>query len=229
MKIFITRPAGPKHPFELKFLSHWNDVANSISGGPAVVIEPTPHEIHGELLIRLWSDLRTLKEPFLISESDFWPFADEVDDLFRSMQRRRLAAVLTPLSRRVPGTDGDMDEQFYEPLVAPWFLMLNPPAFRAAPDLDWLKQGGPFNDAANLAFCNAARSGTFFQPDVKWLQRNNSLGPKTTGYCTKYLPGVHWFWARHWNDAPGTVLLPNGYDVQTHLAAIELWLTQRGK
>lgn len=226
MKIYLTRPRGPMHKFEQAFIAHWHGVSTLLSGNPPYLLENNLHETHGELLTRLWNDLRGEKEAILISESDFWPFADEVDDLIRSAQRRQLAACFTPLSRR---DTPDCSERVLEPLVAPWFILLHPSFFKAQPPLDWLRQGGPFNDAANLAYLRGVEAGCFLQHNVKWLTPLNSLGPKISGCQTKYLHGVHSFFTRHWNDPPATRLLPNGYDVQTHLAAVELWLTQRAK
>lgn len=236
MKIIITRPAQPIHKFEQKFLDHWAQVSDLLGTKP-VIVQNEPYETHGALLTRIWNDLRTCKEPILISESDFWAYADEVEDLLRHAQRLQRAACFTPLARRLAHplpsgmapTDALGSLKFYEPLVAPWFMLLLPSNFQADPPLTWLQAAGPFNDAANCAYLRGVEAGAFLEHNVKWLQKTKALGPVIRGNTAviQYLHGTHFFFTRHWHDNPETLLLPGGYTVGAHLAVIETWLEQR--
>lgn len=227
MRIIITRPNQPIHKFEQKFLDHWQKVSE-LFGTKPVVVQNEPYETHGALLTRIWNDLRTLKEPILISESDFWAYADEVEDLLHHATRLSRAAVFTPLARRqAPAPPSGMalgEVKLYEPLVAPWFMLLLPQNFRADPPLTWLQPAGPFNDAANCAYIRGVEAGAFLQADIKWVQKTRALGPTA---ALQYLHGTHFFFTRHWHDQPDTLLLPGGYTVGAHLAVIEAWLEQR--
>lgn len=232
MKIIITRPNQPIHKFEQAFLDHWDKVASLFDTKP-VVVANEPYETHGALLTRIWNDLRTSKEPILISESDFWAYAAEVEDLLRHAGRLARAACFTPLARRQapapPSGSALGDLKFYEPLVAPWFMLLLPHNFAGDPPLTWLMPGGPFHDAGNCAFLRGVEAGCFGEANVKWLQRSKVLGPIIKGdtAALQYLHGTHFFFTRHWHDPPETPLLPGGYTVGAHLAVIEAWLEQR--
>lgn len=209
IRIWLTRPNQPRHPIEERVIARWEKLAGTLDA-KLEIVEPKLYEIHGELLTRIWSMIRQdPKDTHLISETDFSP-----SRMLLSLIKNPRAATFTEFGNR----DGPTHEFLhYDPLTAPWFMILNPSRFRTEPRLDWLGAAGPFNDAANYAYLNGVLDGCFFGDEVVVLRTFDH--PSIRG--AHYAFGTHFMWLRHWHDPPNSRLFPDDYTVQKHLAAIE--------
>lgn len=223
MKIWITRPDQPIHPIENKLLLRWQEIA-ATRGADYERVQPASYQIHGELLTRIWNEIRqdSKDDIHLISESDFFIHrkGEELDHIIARMRRLNRAAFFCAFGRRDPP---DFKFTHLEPLTAPWFMIFNKPAFKAMPRLDWLGAAGPFNDAANLAFCRAAEDGAFFRSQCLFGEGVDPDGYRGISYDF----GTHLMWLRHWNS-PTDVLFPDGYTTERHLEGVRFWLRPRG-
>lgn len=208
-----------KSPELRAILQCWQLIASEVNAG-LHVRENHPWEVHGELLSRIWSEIR-YGEPgtYILSETDFIPRRSLLCDLMYELAVPRFRCT-SHFTR-----DAHLELVDHWPLSAPWFmtfdLCFRPPAW---PPVDWLAAGGPFNDAANLAAQNAVKSKFALAKDIRWLEVEDAaplMGAHLKGY------GTHCFFARHFLDSPDTVLLPgSGYTVQEHKSRIRELLRQ---
>ena len=223
MKIWLTRPNQAIHPLEVKLIERWIDKVAKPRGAQYKIMVPFPYEIHGELLTRIWNEIRQDSEEIhLISESDFFIHreGEELDHILARLKKWNRAAFFCAFGRRDPP---DFKFTHLEPLVAPWFMIFNKPAFKVLPRLDWLSASGPFNDAANLAYCRAAEDGAFFRNQVIFGEGVDPDGFRGISYDF----GTHLMWLRHWHN-PDDVIFPDGYTVTRHLEGVSCWLKPRG-
>lgn len=165
LKIYITKPHGSKlGGLEQKLQERWRLAAND-SKTEIEFVEAEKHEIHGQLLTRLWvtralHDLTSGGEDVLISEIDMVPTREIVstcDNLFIGDVDLACAPYVTRVYQpgespsRAPG-ELTFHQVANQMLAGPWFLYLNMPAHDAGRlSDDWLGAAGPYNDAANLA------------------------------------------------------------------------------
>jgi hypothetical protein len=209
MKVFITRPAQPLHPLEERIISLWRRQYDNVE-----VIQAEPFEIHGDLLTRLWSDIRSSDEPeIIISESDFVPlptiaWPPNIAAVFTTYCHQHLSfPTITPC----------------RPYSAGWYMRFNRSLFKAEPALDWLSASGPFNDAANFAYLRAHLTGVLDWSNSLLIEPMNTFHGKELLRCLRYPFGTHLFWTRHWYE-PKKRLYPDGYTVADHLAAASAML-----
>lgn len=158
MKILITAPRGARcGGLRARLENKWSLVAKD-ANADIEFLEPESHEIHGELLTRLWvTHIRPANLagcPVLLSEIDFIPVRGAANS--RSWSN----FTCVPYCTRIydPGVSpslsgGRLQEASVSgfPLCAPWFAVFNLDAFASVLDDDWLGASGPFNDAMNLA------------------------------------------------------------------------------
>lgn len=213
----------------------WQEVAHKHDCGLSFY-EPSPYMIHGELLNRMWLDIRyniRRGNNFVaISEIDFIPdsaMPNLVTDYFAL--NPRLRALLTPyVTRDTPDhslrhytTDKDL------PLIAPWFMALNLAGLETWPSLDWLAAGGPRNDAGNLALQNALESG--FLTEENYLAiKPRDLRQDDPDLWGLELPGygAHVFFSQRYDEDPSYELVPGtGHTVGRHLGGITRFLARR--
>lgn len=225
MKIFITRPNLPPHPFEDRCLERWKTAA-VLRKAELEVVTAKPYEIHGELLTRLWNDIRVdLDSLCLISESDFYPDPDAINILVsRAVLDGTALTGCFSAHRDSPAHEWVS----LAPLLAPWFLFFNRAAFAPGqPDLHWLGAAGPRNDAANLAYLRGVEAGIFTARNVNFFPGRE---PKPFLFGRTYPFGTHLMWRRHWHDDPERLLFPadpGGPTIGQHLLAIGLWFDRR--
>jgi len=204
MKVFLTRPNAPIHPLEERIIRVWRRQYDNVE-----VIQAEPFEIHGDLLTRLWSDIRSSDDPdIIISESDFipqptinWPPGTAAVFVTFAHQHLAFPAILP-----------------CRPYSAGWYMRFNRSLFKSEPDLNWLNASGPFNDAANFAYLRAHLTGVIDWSSSVLIDPNNRSFGAEKLRCLRYPFGYHLFWTRHWHE-PNKVLFPDGYTVRNHLAA----------
>lgn len=224
-KIWITQSNQTPHPIETACLSRWK------SHAPCAleVVRAQAFEIHGDLLTRIWSMIRSDRQHqvHLISESDFWIHsADQISHELNAITRRGKAAHFVESCHRDNVPEHEIVR--LEPLVAPWWILLNRTEFAADPPVDWLGPGGPRNDAANLAYTRGVEAGCFLANKVVFHEPQNPAPYFFRGAAHPW--GTHFMWTRHWNESLSTPLFrgDKAYTVGTHLDGITRWLSNRG-
>jgi len=193
------------HPLEERIIKKWRCQYNNVE-----VVQAENFEIHGDLLTRIWSEVRSCDDPdIIISESDFIPFAAITGS------KPKLAALFVTFAHQhlnFPRITNCI------PYSGAWYMQFNRSLFRAEPDLNWLSASGPFNDAANFAYLRGHLSGCFDWTNSTIINPQNTVYGEEKLRCLRYPFGAHLFWARHWNE-PDKVLFPDGYTIRDHLAA----------
>jgi hypothetical protein len=99
---------------------------------------------------------------------------------------------------------------------------------RRWPPMDFLRAGGPYNDAANLAFKEACEEGSFGIRNIAWLDAR-TMGEEFLGVDYSLAGehvGCHTFWSREFSAAPDKILLPQKpeYTVREHVRQIHAYL-----
>lgn len=204
LKVYLTAPAGAQLGGHRPTVERLWAKASHAAETTFDIVENRSGEIHGELLSRLWvervyEDLESGQD-VLLSEIDFIPYTDTVQRLDRVPNMvlvRYLTRIYQPDAdvRREPGVfrAHHFDEARRVPLVGPWLMKL--PAlgdwWRKIPR-DWLAQGGPFNDAANLAYVRLRESE--IDHPIIWL-KHLDVHPLIHGADYRRI-GVHVFFAR---------------------------------
>jgi hypothetical protein len=178
IKIWITKP-HQLAPCKIltAFESAWARALKELRavdpGAEFEIISSNPGEIHGELLTRLWITriLPSKDSEHLISEIDFVPnkyallrlqsTADAADARLlgtiyctRSYPEPKFSTTASKGKIKAHHTDASRST----PLLAPHFLYINLDSSHL-PRENWLAQGGPFNDAANLGIQYALEDG----------------------------------------------------------------------
>jgi len=231
MQVIFSSPVGvPNCPLYDRLSARWRRLDPS-----AVEHLGLRGEIHGDRLVRLWQDIycneRGPKEgdgKYLITESDFI-----IDPVFLEKLRRwpwmATDVIWARYQMRKPDS---LELEPHQGLVGAWFMALNlrnPEApVKRWPPMDWLRAGGPFHDAANLACKEAGEAGTFGLRTVAWLDAR-TMGDEFLGVdysLNGEHVGCHTFWSREFSAEPGKILLPQApkYTVGEHVRQIHRYL-----
>jgi hypothetical protein len=204
LKLWITGPKGDLGGLRPALERQWLRVAQDANVDLADVnfVEPRDHEIHGEMLSRLWvEEVRDSADPeHLLSEIDFIPCRNALN--FLSQAPFHLIGAKYVRREYPPGANplhGPGEVKTYEmnglPLIAPWFLYLrlSPQNSTKLPPETWLQAGGEFNDAANLALHHAIQAGFVREEDFALLPGKDAW-PRCHGVWYPKV-GTHAFFA----------------------------------
>lgn len=209
MKIHITRPQTPT-PLDPQLAAAWGRLDTKVR-----FYQAEPYEVHGELLARIYQATLDSSDPkHIISELDFIPEPYMDDQVSKWLYTY-------PLIRVAYGTRPGPTYKFKTEglLTGAWFLAFNRDLLRAEPPIDWLREGGPFNDAANLALHHLIATDPTLDLDREVL----TLEPLDTypNLAIEYRNvGSHAFFHRHLNDPAHHQLTP-GVTVGDHTRAIQ--------
>jgi hypothetical protein len=217
----------PEPPLVYDLRAHWRKTADSL-GASLVFYEPGPFNIHGEVLERVWADIRydivrngNPDHLYIISEIDFVPYPAGLK-VFADMAREGArAGYFAPYVNR----DASQVPVDHWPLTGAWFLALNLKNVTSWPPTYWLAAGGPYHDAANMALQNALASGFLTEENVVRLAWRDLWG--TGGPMSLELPGLgtHLFFSAHFEDPPDAeLLLGSGYTSGEHVGRVKRFL-----
>lgn len=231
MQVVYSTPTGvPGCDLYDRLAQRWQDLDST-----AIDHRCLPGEIHGDRLVRLWKDIfvneRGAKEgdgKYLISENDFI-----IDPEFLEKLRRWPWANVNVIFARYQMRNPDnLELRPHEGLVGAWFLAFNlrhpEHPVKRWPPIDWLRAGGPYNDAANLAFKESCEAGSFGLRNVAWLDAR-TVGDKFLGVdysLNGEHVGLHTFWGRELSAPKDKILLPQlpEYTAGEHVRQIQLYL-----